>query len=99
MGELLRPYEFEFFRNGVIVATLAGMTSLWLMLDSPSWLSLQFVTACGSLIVAGYWVVETVRTLLTLKRAARGSGRFAVVGVETEVPGLPIDVEGDERLF
>ncbi len=24
MGELLRPYEFEFFRNGVIVATLAG---------------------------------------------------------------------------
>jgi manganese/iron transport system permease protein/iron/zinc/copper transport system permease protein len=24
MGDLLRPYEFEFFRNGVIVATLAG---------------------------------------------------------------------------
>ena len=25
MGELLQPYEFEFFRNGVIVATLAGV--------------------------------------------------------------------------
>jgi ABC-type Mn2+/Zn2+ transport system permease subunit len=24
VGELLRPYEFEFFRNGVIVATIAG---------------------------------------------------------------------------
>lgn len=24
MGELLRPFEFEFFRNGVIVATFAG---------------------------------------------------------------------------
>ena len=24
MGELLQPYEFEFFRNGVIVATIAG---------------------------------------------------------------------------
>lgn len=24
MGELLHPYEFEFFRNGVLVATLAG---------------------------------------------------------------------------
>ena len=24
MGELLRPYEFEFFRNGLIVATFAG---------------------------------------------------------------------------
>ena len=24
MDELLRPYDFEFFRNGVIVATLAG---------------------------------------------------------------------------
>jgi ABC-type Mn2+/Zn2+ transport system permease subunit len=24
MGELLHPYEFEFFRNGVIVATIAG---------------------------------------------------------------------------
>ena len=24
MGELLHPFEFEFFRNGVVVATLAG---------------------------------------------------------------------------
>ena len=24
IGELLRPFEFEFFRNGLIVATMAG---------------------------------------------------------------------------
>ena len=84
-------------KTKVIVATLAGLTSLWLMLDSPSWLSLQFITACGSLLVAGYWVGETVRTLLRLKRASGGSGRARVVGIETEVPGLPIDVENGER--
>ena len=29
--------------------TLAGMTSLWLMLDAPDWRDMQFITACVSL--------------------------------------------------
>jgi hypothetical protein len=58
-------------RNAVtkmIVSTLAGFTSLWLMLDSPHWLTLQFITACVAMLVAAYWAGETLRVLLqTLK--------------------------------
>jgi hypothetical protein len=79
-------------RNAVtktIVATLAGVTSLWLMLDSPDWRNVQFVTACASLLVAGYWAVEAFRTLLNSMRLAADEG--------PENTALPIDVEGDEQ--
>ena len=28
-AELLRPFEFEFFRNGLVVATMAGACAGW----------------------------------------------------------------------
>ena len=78
-------------RNAVtktIVATLAGVTSLWLMLDSPEWLHVQFLTACGTLLVAAYWAAEAFRTLLNLMRVAADEG--------PEETALPIDVEARE---
>ena len=53
----------------VIVSTLAGVTSLWLMLDSPDWRDLQFITACVSLFAAAYWVGQAYRTLMDLLHA------------------------------
>jgi hypothetical protein len=75
-------------RNAVtktIVATLAGMTSLWLMLNSPDWRNVQFLTACGALLVAAYWAAEAFRTLLNSMRLAAFEG--------PEDTALPIDVE------
>jgi hypothetical protein len=75
-------------RNAVtktIVATLAGVTSLWLMLDSPDLRNVQFITACGALLVAAYWAGEAFRTLLNLMRIAAYEG--------PEETALPIDVE------
>ena len=49
-------------RNAVtkaIVATLAGMTSVFVMLEAPDWLDFQFITACVSLLVAAYWAGQT----------------------------------------
>jgi hypothetical protein len=48
----------------VIVSTLAGVTSLWMMLEAPSWKTLQFITACVAMLVAAYWGGETFRTML-----------------------------------
>jgi len=48
----------------VIVASLAGMTSLLLMLESPDWRNLQFITACVALLVAAYWAGQAYRTFL-----------------------------------
>lgn len=58
----------------VIVSSLAGMTSLWLMLDSPSWRDIQFITACVSLVAAAYWAGETFREMLESLRAAAYQG-------------------------
>jgi hypothetical protein len=79
----------------VIVSTLAGVTSLWLMLESPSWRTLQFNTACVALMVAAYWAGQTYRALLQALREK------PVDDPEDEVEGagagrhlpLPIDVE------
>ena len=65
------------------------------MLDSPDWLSMQFVTGCVSLFVAALWAGETYRTLVESLRARAYDGPEAEL-VEPEayqVPGLPIDVE------
>jgi hypothetical protein len=70
------------------VSTLAGMTSLWLMLSSPNWRDLQFITACVSLIVAGYWAGEAFRTMLESLKAAAYDGPTESLATE-----LPIDVE------
>ncbi|MEX0611564.1 MAG: FHA domain-containing protein [Pirellulales bacterium] len=90
----LRKYR----RNAVtkmIVSTLAGVTSLWLMLQSPHWRDLQFITACVSLMIAAYWAGETYRTLVESLRA-RGydgpedDGDQALVGFQSP---LPIDLD------
>jgi hypothetical protein len=75
----------------VIVSALAGVTSLWLMLDSPDWRTVQFVTACIALVVAAYWAGETFRTLLNSMRVSANDGS----GTEDAATGagLPIDVE------
>jgi hypothetical protein len=76
----------------VIVSTLAGMTSLWLMLEAANWKDLQFIAACVSLIVAAYWAGEALRALLESRRAAEhdrpeGTGHSSYSG------SLPIDVD------
>jgi hypothetical protein len=78
----------------VIVSTLAGVTSLWLMLDSPDWRSMQFITACLSLLVAAIWAGETYRTLLeSLHAAAYDGPEEGLDEAEAVAPtALPIDV-------
>ena len=73
----------------VIVSTLAGVTSLWLMLDSPDWRTMQFLTACGALMVAVYWAGETFRTLINSMRIKP----HEVTDGESGSSALPIDVE------
>ena len=75
----------------VIVSTLAGVTSLWLMLDSPDFKDIQFITACVSLVVAAIWAGETFRTLLESFRAAAYDGpEVEAVDVDEET-GLLIE--------
>jgi hypothetical protein len=83
----------------VIVSTLAGVTSLWLMLDSPDWRTVQFITACVSLLVAAIWAGETYRTLLESLHAAAYDGPAEGLDESEAVPppALPIDVESEER--
>jgi hypothetical protein len=90
----LRKYR----RNAVtkvIVSTLAGVTSLWMMLDSPNFKDIQFITACVSLIVAAIWAGETFRTFAESMRIAASDGPES--GNENAEPvtpaALPIDVE------
>jgi hypothetical protein len=66
----------------VIVSMLAGMTSLWLMLEAPDWRDLQFITACVSLIAAAYWAGQTFAELIETFRAA------AYDGPEDELEGV-----------
>ncbi len=81
----------------VIVATLAGVTSLWLVLNSSEWRSLSVVAAGVTLFVAVYWVGETFRTLYRLKRAINRAIEVAAMATQVESPALPIDVESDEE--
>jgi predicted nuclease with TOPRIM domain len=79
-----------------IVATLAGVTSLWLILESADWRSLQCITAGVALLVAAYWTGQTYRTLL---QSLRERAYDDVPEDEVEQPvasfhsPLPIDVE------
>jgi hypothetical protein len=85
-------------RNAVtkaIVATLAGMTSIFVMLEAPGFLDLQFITACVSLLVAAYWAGQTYRTLVASFRAAAYDGPEELLEnlIDPFRPALPIDVE------
>jgi hypothetical protein len=72
----------------VIVSTLAGMTSLWLMLLAPSWTDLQFIAACVSLVIAAYWAGDTFCAMLKAFRAA------SYDGPDEGEHALPIDTDG-----
>jgi hypothetical protein len=79
----------------VIVSTLAGVTSLWLILEAPSWKTLQFNTACVALMVAAYWAGQTFRALLQAFREKSLEETEEELG-ESAIPlnaPLPIDVE------
>jgi hypothetical protein len=58
----------------VIVSMLAGMTSLWLMLDAGNWRDLQFISACVALVAAAYWAGQTFCELIETFRAATYDG-------------------------
>jgi len=58
----------------VIVSLLAGMTSLWMMLDAGDWRNLQFITACVALVAAAYWAGQAFCELLETFRAATYDG-------------------------
>jgi hypothetical protein len=74
----------------VIVSMLAGMTSLWLMLEAPNWRDLQFITACVSLIAAAYWAGQTFAELLETFRAAAYDGpEDKLEGVVHPSPSTP----------
>jgi hypothetical protein len=79
----------------VIVSTLAGVTSLWMMLESPDWRTLQFNTACVALLVAAYWAGQTYRALLQALREKA----IDDADDESDEPGtglhspLPIDID------
>lgn len=82
----------------VIVGALAAATSVWLMLAAPDWRHWQFFTACGSLLVAAYWLADSCRTFAnSLKVGSYERSVARSQGIETfGAPALPIDVEGDE---
>jgi hypothetical protein len=77
-----------------IVSTLAGVTSLWLILESAHWRSLQCITAGVALLVAAYWAGQTYRTLL---ESLREKAYDEEDGLEESTPAfhspLPIDVD------
>jgi hypothetical protein len=79
----------------VIVSTLAGVTSLWMMLEAGKWLSLQFITACVAMLVAAYWGGETFRTLLeSFKVAAYDEADEEIEELSAQLQSpLPIDIE------
>jgi hypothetical protein len=78
-----------------IVATLAGMTSVLLMLEAPDWRDLQFIAACVSLVVAAYWAGQTFGTLMESLRAASYDGPYRELDSLADFahPALPIDVD------
>ena len=76
-----------------IVSLLAGVTSLYFMLNAPDWQSREFSTACVALIASIYWGQLTLVSLLKAVRV----GAFDEIttdfkSVDKLEPPLPIDV-------
>jgi hypothetical protein len=78
-----------------IVATLAGMTSVFVMLEAPGWLDLQFITAGVSLLAAAYWARQMYGTMVESFRAASYDGPEELLEhlIDPFRPALPIDVD------
>jgi hypothetical protein len=82
----------------VIVSTLAGVTSLWMMLEAPNWLDLQFITACVSMLVAALWAGETFRTLVESFKVAEEEGPEEISEITAQLHApTPIDLSNVGR--
>jgi hypothetical protein len=78
----------------VIVSTLAAMTSVWLMLESPNWMHWQFLAACGIILIAVFWTGKTLRALLeTVRAATPDETEKEIREISAELQArLPVDV-------
>jgi hypothetical protein len=81
----------------VIVSTLAAMTSVWLMLQSPSWMHWQFLAACGIILIAVFWTGRTLRALVeTVRAATPDETEKEIREISAELQArLPVDVLDD----
>jgi hypothetical protein len=81
----------------VIVSVLALMTGAWLMLQSPAWRDVQFISACLLILIAAYWSGQTLHTFFASIRAGHYDGPDAEWEAEAGLRSspLPIDVEDD----
>jgi hypothetical protein len=79
----------------MVVATLAGLTSVLLMLEAPDLRDLQFIAACVSLLATAYWAGQTCGALLESFRAASYDGPKQDLNdlADPFHPALPIDVD------
>ncbi|MEM1332040.1 MAG: metal ABC transporter permease, partial [Actinomycetota bacterium] len=98
LDELLRPYEFEFFRNGLIVATIAGalcgLIGCYVVLRSMSYIGhglshsifggFAFASLVGVNVFlgAGLWGLATALLIGSITRR-RPVGSDAAIGVVT----------------
>ncbi len=98
MDELLRPYEFEFFRNGVIVATLAcalcGLVGVYVVLKGMSYIghglshaifggfAASSLLGVNFILGAGTWGVASALMINGVTRR-RVVGADAAIGVIT----------------
>jgi hypothetical protein len=83
----------------VIVSVLAAMTSFWFMLLAPGWHDPQFISGGVLLLVAAYWVGQTVQALLESIRLGDSVHSDEDQNDDADVlgSGLPIDIEQDDR--
>jgi ABC-type Mn2+/Zn2+ transport system permease subunit len=98
MSELLQPYEFEFFRNGVIVATLAGalcgLVGVFVVLKGMSYIghglshaifggfAASALLGVNFVLGAGTWGVASALLISGVTRR-RAIGADAAIGVIT----------------
>src|SRR4029079_11551181 len=98
VNELLRPYDFEFFRNGVIVATFAGalcgLVGVFVVLKGMSYIghglshaifggfAASALLGINFLIGAGTWGVASALMINGVTRR-RVIGADAAIGVIT----------------
>jgi ABC-type Mn2+/Zn2+ transport system permease subunit len=98
MGELLRPYDFEFFRNGLVVATLAGalcgLVGVYVVLKGMSYIghglshavfggfAASALLGVNFVIGAGAWGVVSALMINGVTRR-RVIGADAAIGVIT----------------
>jgi hypothetical protein len=78
----------------IIIATLAALTSLYLMLLSSTWWDVRFLSACVSLAASLYYAFLTITTLIDSVRASVFEElEHDLADDDPWSPPLPIDIE------